>query len=349
MKKYIQLTLIGLGLSACSLFVSNEIKGQDGGVFKSFDKGDAWQHAVLIPSINEQKPSIAHTNIVSFEVDPQDHLALYIGTRENGMFYTYNGGSSWFKSPIAVESRINDIAVDPKEKCTIYAAIGNQVFKSVDCSRTWSGIYVQNDPKQQIMSIDVDWDRPNIIYAGDVGGNVFKSTDFATSWTNIARFKNSVKNIIIDPNRTDTIFVATATKGIQKSVDGGLNWINLSEGLKDFKGAGGYRKLILNPVKPDSLLYASTFGLLKTEDGGLTWQEIPLLTGPRGASIFSLAVNPKNDDEIYYATNRTLYKTKDGGSNWITKKLGTTRIPTDLWVDTANPNIIYMLVAASKK
>ena len=349
MKQYTTLSFAAIILSGCSLFTGGgggATQGVDGGVFKSFNRGETFFQIASIPSVGGVESSIANTNVVSFAHDPQDRLALYIGTRAQGMFYTYNGGVSWTKSPLAPASRVNAIAVDPKDKCTIYAAVGNQVFKSIDCSRSWAGTYIQNVPDQTILTIAVDPTTPSIVYAGDVRGNVFKSTDFAGSWSNVARFTNPVNQLLISTDDPQTIYAATANRGLRRSSDAGDSWEEIIDALTPFPGALTHKRLILNPAAENSLIYASSYGILKTEDRGDSWAELPLLTAPRSANIFSLAVNPVDDNELYYATERTLYSTFDGGQQWITKQNGTSRLPTYLWVDPVETDILYMTVAA---
>jgi photosystem II stability/assembly factor-like uncharacterized protein len=84
------------------------------------------------------------------------------------------------------------------------------------------------------------------------------------------------------------------------------------------------------------------YGLLKTNDGGQTWQAISLITPPASTDIYSVAINPQNNLEIYYATASTFYKTVDGGQNWITRRLPTGAVATYLYVDPLEPNVIYM-------
>lgn len=352
MTRYLKLFTIAFVLSGCSLVsgfaggVSTTSGGADGGVFKSFNRGETFFQIASIPSIGDSQSSIANTNVVTFATDPQDRLAIYLGTRNQGMFYTYNGGVSWTKSPLAPSSRVNAIAVDPKDKCNIYAAVGNQVFKSIDCSRSWVGTYIQNAPDQIITALAVDPATPSVVYAADIRGDIFKSFDFASSWTNIARFNNPINQLVINPEEPRIIYAATASSGIRRSSDSGDSWEDLAENMQPYSGALTHKRLILNPSKPRSLFHASNYGILKTEDGGDTWLEVPLLTAPRTANIFSIAVNPQNDNELYYATDRTLYSTFDGGQNWVTKQNGTTRLPTYLWVDPIETNNLYMAVAA---
>ena len=103
-----------------------------------------------------------------------------------------------------------------------------------------------------------------------------------------------------------------------------------------------YRQVILDPTVDDGLLYASQYGLLRSNDGGLIWEELKLLTPPSTTAIYSLVINPKNDREIYYATAKALYRSEDGGKNWITKTLPTSRSGKFLVIDFDETNILYL-------
>ena len=333
-------------LTGCSLF-KTETRIPDGGIYKSVDSGKTWQQMVLVPTITDVRPTIATVNTIVLKADPQDRYALYIGTRENGLFYTYNGAISWYKAPVVPEAQVNDVAVDPQSKCIIYIASGSQVFKSTDCSRNWTGTYIENDPKILVTSLDINPTNTAVLYAGDVGGNVYKSIDYGKSWRTVARFNNSIMKILINPKDTANVYIATRTKGIKKTKDGGETWNDLEEKIKNFQGASNYAKLIFHEGE-DKLYYASKYGILTSGDGGETWTDLKLLTPPRGADIYSIAVNPKNAKEIYYATDRTFYKSVDAGEHWSTNQLPTGRIANQLLIDPLEPNVMYMGVAAKR-
>ena len=84
-------------LSGCSISLkTNEGGGNDGGVFRSADKGDRWAQKVLIPTISGRPRSIGGLNVVSLAMDPSDNKAIYLGSEDNGLFYTYDRGENWF-------------------------------------------------------------------------------------------------------------------------------------------------------------------------------------------------------------------------------------------------------------
>jgi photosystem II stability/assembly factor-like uncharacterized protein len=344
MKKssFVFLLLAGLALTGagCISFGGTGASGTDGGVFKSGDKGNSWQQKVAVAAV---KPgSLAGVNVVSLVFDPEDSKTIYLATADNGLFYTTDGGDSWFVAGGLNNGRINAVAVDAKNKCNVYASAGNKIFKTTDCTRGWQNIYIDTRADQSVTSIAVDSYTPNIVYAGLSGGDMLKSTDSGASWTVVKRFDNQVAKILVNFYDTRVIYVGTATNGIWKSTDGGASWTDLSDKLSSFDGARDFKNLIFDFSKHDALILASKYGLLRTSDGGASWQAINLLTPPGGVVIYSLAANPQNGNEIYYGTASTLYISSDGGSKWVTKKLPTSRAATYLLVDPGNGSVIYM-------
>ncbi len=319
----------------------------DGGVFKSTDKAESWQQKVALAAVRPS--SIANVNVSVMVFDPQDPRTIYLGTAENGLFYTLDGAESWFQVSAFSSGLINAIALDSKDKCNVYVAAGNKIFKTTDCLRSWQNIYVDTRPDQVITSVVVDFYNPSIVYAGLSGGEFLKSNDAGGSWTAIKRFENKITKILFAPEDSRVIYVATLNQGIWKSTDSGINWGNLNEDLHQYGGAFEFKNLVVDTSQKDTLILASKYGLLKTRDGGKTWQPINLLTPPGSVDILSLALNPQNGNEIYYGTSSTLYKSVNGGEKWTTRRLPTTRAATYLLVDFKNPNTVYLGTTKFKK
>ena len=323
--------------------------GADGGIWKSADKGEGWVQKSLISTTAPQKRSIGATSISAITMDPQDHNALYIGTTENGLFYTLDGGESWVQAKTLASGRVPSVVVDPKNKCVIYAASGNKVLKSSDCARSWQTVYFETRTDKPITVLSIDAKEGRAIFAGTVSGDLLLSTDAGNFWTSVNRFKSEVKNILVAPYDPKIIYVGTKSSGVWRSVDAGASWEDLSGGFKQFSGAFEYRDLVLDLSAPEVLLYASQFGLLRTIDGGKSWNKLDLLTPPGAATIYSVAVNPKDGNEIYYGTATTFYHTTDGGKTWRTSKLPSSRAATALLVDPTAPNVLYLGVTRLKQ
>lgn len=336
--------------TGCSLsFKTNEGGGNDGGIFRSDDKGDRWAQKVLIPTIAGRPRSIGGLNVVSLAIDPSDNKAIYLGSEDNGLFYTYDRGENWFGAGGLIRSTIKAVAVDPSSKCIIYASSGNKVFKSTDCSRSWSQVYYDNDVKVIINTIVIDSFNSANLYIGTSRGEAIKSLDRGASWQTVGRFDDDVEKIIISPHDSRIIFAATKGKGVWRSLDSGANWVDLSDKLKEFKDGMRFRDLSASKSEAGLIILATHYGLLKSADNGSNWLKIELITPEKEATINAIVIGSKDAKEIYYATNTTFYRSVDGGQNWTTKKLPTARTGSQLLIDAGDANIIYLGARGVKK
>ena len=340
-KILVSILLIFILTSGCVIKLGPGKDSVRAGVFKSFDKGNNWVEKNLFIH-SGGIGSIVGLNVLDLVFDPQDNRAVYLASANSGLFYSYDSGDSWMKAGPVGDARIESVAVDPQNKCVIYATLANTVVKSVDCSRSWAEIYVDTRSDKMITALAVDSYNNLVVYAGNNAGDVLKSVDGGGNWQVANRVNSSVAKILINPKNTRIVYVASKGKGIFKTADSGSSWVGLNDDLKKYSGALEYRDLIFDSTRSDSLLLVAKYGLLKTDDGGQTWQPIELITPPATTDIYSVAISPKNNKEIYYATASTFYKTVDGGINWITKRLPTAAAATTLLISPVDSSIIYM-------
>ncbi len=338
--------LLALTGAQCIKFGGGAATSTAGGVFKSQDRGMQWvQKATLFTSAGMK--SFGGVNITTFSLDPQDHFALYAGTKENGMFYSYDGGESWYSPKNVASGYVGSVAVDPKNKCVIYAALGNQVMKSVDCNRTFKRVYNEATPQTFVTAIAVSPFNASIVYAGTSRGSLIKSVDAGNSWSIQGKVSGSVHDIVPDSRNSSLVYVAVTGKGIWKSTNGGEQFQDITASLRPAQ-VTDVRRLVLDQATPNALLLAAKQKLLRSVDGGVTWAVLPIISR-EGVEISALAVNPKNSKEIYYGTGSTFYRSIDGGQNWSTERLPSTRQASALLVDPENPAVVYMGMLEVKK
>ncbi len=343
------LLILGISLSGCSVSFTKNKMSELGGVFKSINHGKTWEHKVLIKSVLTKKQTIGNTDITNIVIDPQDNQTIYLGTEKNGIYYSNDGANSWEHSKGLDNMTIDALAIDPKSRNIIYASSGNSIFKSTDCANNFKRIYYDTKLTIKILSLAVDHYNTAIIYAGTSRGDILKSLNYGKNWTAIYRVPDQIKKIIISPNDSRIIYFATKKSGIYKTTNSGKSWVSYKKDLKKYKDGLIYKDMVcFNDIK-DGLILANNYGLLRTKDGGKTWEKINLNTPKKGANIYSLAVNPKNHKEIYYGTDTTFYHSIDGGISWSSKKLPSNRVANVLSIDYEHPNIIYLGVLKQKK
>ena len=342
------LLFLSFTLSACSInFNTGKAKKEVvdiGGVFKSIDKGITWRQQVLIPDVGSTPRNFGGTSVNTFKMDPSDNLALYYGSVVNGLAYTYDGAKTWQVAKGLGAVPINDVIIDPKSKCRVYSAISNKVFKTDDCSRHWKQTYIDNEVRVSVNALAVNHFDNKIVYMGLSRGDFVQSSDYGESWKTIYRFKDAIKNILIDPQDSRKIYVVTSRLGVFRSFDSGVNWDNLGSALKEFSIGNNIQDMIILNTKPTVIYLAGINGIVKSSDDGDTFEKLELITPDKKSQINSVAVNEKNTQEIYYVTNTTFYKSGDGGNSWTPQKLPTIRAGWKLLIDKKNPNNIYMAI-----
>lgn len=357
----LSLALIGISLltSACSVSTTSNTNTQsvDSSIFVSADRGDTWRAMTAVPSTTGRAGSIAELSVNLMTMDPNDSKAVYLATYENGLFYTYDIASGWNEVKTLPRATINDVKVDPKSKCTVYAALANRVYRSVDCSRTWTQIYFDNNTGITVNTIAVDHYNTSNLYIGTSRGEIIKSIDSGNSWRTIQRLDDGVSHLIISPLDSRLIFVSTIKNKIfsftsntntnpsdSADLDNNFvveNWTDLNEVLKDFQLGSNFKDIIVN-AKDGTMFLATAKVILRSKDNGFTWENVNLIQPEKEAIINALAVNPDDSNDIYYITNTTFFRSTDGGTTWATKKLPTKRAGQELLIDFKNTNMIYL-------
>jgi len=291
-------------------------------------------------------------NVYRLFTDPSDQNALYLSTRGQGLFYSYDNGDTWRTAPGMGSAYIYGLSVDPKSKCVIYITDGLHIYKTTDCMRTWALMFTEERPSQRFVDVVVDYGNSNIIYAAQLGGDILQSKDAGASWRIIKRFGFEVRLMEADPFKSGRLYVAAYRNGLHRTDDGGNNWTDVSKGITDFSDGKSFYRFVLNKGKKDSIYWVSKYGILRSDDAGGTWSDIKLLTPPGSVNIYSFAVNPINQSELYYTgtvlndkgqnLRSTFYKTVDGGNNWVTKKLPTNTIPVAMLVHIKNTSMLFV-------
>lgn len=178
------------------------------------------------------------------------------------------------------------------------------------------------------------------------------STQATASWQYIGP-NNGVPNgggagrlcfITFDPNTPATMWVGSPAGGLWKSTNAGGNWTVVNDHLANL----GAAHLAVDPTN-SNILYLSTgdrdatdtytIGLLKSTDGGITWNTTGLIYTPNQMmNVNCVLIDPTNTQVLYAATSLGVYKSIDGGVNWLNVKSGGYK---DLKFKPGDYNTIY--------
>lgn len=257
------------------------------GIYRSDDGGKSWKNMGLKNS----------EHIGRIVIDPRDSNVVYVAAQgplwgpggDRGLFKTTDGGKSWKKVlEISENTGVTDIAIDPQNPDTLYAAAYQRrrhywtlinggpesaIYKSTDAGATWTKL------RAGLPSVDmgriglaISPADPRVIYAtieaADRKGGIFRSTDRGATWERRNEFDSTAMyygKIVADPKDVDRIYVMNVR--IMVSDDGGRTLRPMTERFKHVDN----HALWIDPNNPNYYLVGCDGGVYESFDRGQTW------------------------------------------------------------------------------
>lgn len=317
--------------------------GPDGSVYFTDDQGAEWTQMTALPTVSGVS-SIAGVNALAFEIDPTDNTVMYMGTEANGMVYSLDSGNTWMrpKGAEARETAVIDVEVDPNNICIVYVVKPDRILKTQDCNRTYTSITVEPRTDEQFTAFEMDWFDSNVLWAGTSAGDVLKSVDSGESWSTVHRIRDGITDLMLSNKDSRIVVVGTEDKGLWRSADSGVTWGEFEDELRREYRESDRVYGFAQDRTGDTLIMNTKYGLLESNDQGLTWKSLPLRTAPGEERIWSMALEPGNGDVIYYATKGALYTSTNGGDAWVVEELPSKRYPVEMVVHPGNYKRVFV-------
>lgn len=311
-----------------------------------------------------------------------------------GMNETMKRADSWtYRGPSNVGGRTRALAVDvadPTLQTLVAGGVSGGMWRSEDDGASWE-LTTGSSQLHSVTTVAQDT-RPgheNVWYYGTGearkasadwnggkywGDGLFKSTDGARSWTQLASTSSQVPQdfdqpwdavwrVAIDPSNLAQAEVYAATHGIiYRSTDGGQIWTAV---LGDPTQLSKYSDIV---VDPNGVVYATLstdggqHGIFRSTDG-LTWSRINPAGLDSGHDRITMAIAPTNPDLVYFLVSDTAnpvdsqlwryeYVNGDGsgaGGSWEDRSAALGQLPS-IWSDAYDGSLVtqrgYNLVVA---
>ncbi|MHC4520641.1 MAG: WD40/YVTN/BNR-like repeat-containing protein, partial [Planctomycetota bacterium] len=327
-------TLTDEGINAVELALSDPriaYAGSAGSVFRSADGGLTWEKVCGGPE-GWGPPGVRAGFPIDFQVDPADPNRIFANNYGGGNFLSTDGARTWtVASKGYTGAQVRDIAVDPTDAATVFAAARSGLFVSTDAGENWTGL---NDPPVSFLewyAVSIDpTDAQHVLSASNWEGRIRESFDGARtsqpvgpqmphgmSWRAFAWVPSNARRVYAGTSAyfsAGTFDDRMPAGGIHASSDGGTTW---TEANDNTSRNANVIDLSVDPADAETV-YAATgnHGLLKTTDGGQTWSA---LTGglPQSQPVLAVAVPPAQANVVYAGFERAgVYRSNNSGQSW---------------------------------
>jgi len=294
--------------------------GNDGGVYRSTNGGDAWV----------KLPDLPVTQIYRLALDANNPLALYCGTQDNGTCRTLTGAlTDWVMilggdgfQPLVHPQSSSRIWAQYQYGSLYYSSNGGGSWSSAQNGigssdrRNWNSPLVQ-DPT----SADRRYFGTQRLYRSS--GN--------TSWTAISpdltggphqggsgQVDGILTTIAVSPLDGQILWTGSDDGYVHGTTDGGATWANVSAGLPE----RWITSVRADPFERQTA-YVTVSGwrwgeplphVYRTRDLGLHWE--PIAGNLPEAPVNDLAPSPLVPEHLLVATDVGVYQSFDGGATW---------------------------------
>jgi len=207
---------------------------------------------------------------VCIAVDPRDPRRVYVGTFDDGVYATDDGGRTWRASESGLgDSRVLSIAVSPSHERSGTSVI----YAGTEPSRLFvlrdGGAWSELEALQDIPSRD-QWSFP------------------PRPWTHHVRW------IAPDPHRAERLLVGIELGGLMYTDDGGASFTDHRPGAKR-----DAHNIAWHPTAEGRAYQAAGDGAAWSRDGGQIWEGVD--SGRDLRYCWALAVDPE-DPECWYVS-----------------------------------------------
>ncbi len=151
--------------------------------------------------------------------------------------------------------------------------------------------------------------------------------------------------IKVHPTNADIMFVGSPSGGLWRTDDGGITWATNTDQVAHVIGC---TDLAIDPNNTDIMYLATgdgdagdtyTVGLLKTTDGGVTWNTTGLsFFAANYRQMSKVLIDPSNTNTILVVTTGGIYRSTDAAATFTQVQTGSFK---DLEFKPGDPNTVY--------
>lgn len=216
-------------------------------------------------------------------------------------------------TPIGPEGgEILSLAADPDSPGTLYAGTYfGGVWKSLDGGGSWAPtVEGLGGPSYSALAVS----NGRVLSGGSDGG-LYVLADGASAWRRVGPFPFGAYELAVDPTDPAKIWAIGFSSGgdLYASNDAGESWdrkLSLQFALYSVDIA---------PTVPPTVWVGGGNGLYTTRDGGASWHEFDIGSGPPWSAPFGVGevhADPEAPETVFASASSGFWRTTDAGGHW---------------------------------
>lgn len=232
------------------------------------------------------------------------------------------------------------------------------IFVSTDAGITWDPLH-DDLPNSFIRAFAISSGDPQLMLAAPEGEGIYRSTDGGGSWVQVLPAL-TVYRLEVDGVAPGLVFAGCEGRGVFRSEDFGETWAQSNDGLAGLNVTG----LSVSQSLPGRIAVSfeglNTGGVLISDDGGATWEEI----SPTNQRQTAIVISPTDEDLLFVGNGGPwstdpygIHVSSNGGVTWENRwpdgekdDIRTLHVPsamtsrllvgTQVWLDPWLPRIL---------
>jgi photosystem II stability/assembly factor-like uncharacterized protein len=295
----------------------------------------AGYNAVAVVDDGKVQTALKGRGAQSLAVDPEDPDTLYVGTSDEGLFKSTDGGDIWEELPGIGHPRVTAVALSPADGAVYAGTEPSALFVSRDGGASWRELEGMRElpsaptwsfpPRpwtSHVRAIAPSHGDPNLVVVGIELGGVVRSTDGGESWQDQRPGAQADCHSLAAHRGDPGLLYEAGGGGFAQSRDFGDSWEPADEGM-GFSYAWG----LAADAEDPTLVYASAAsGPGRAHGGGFSgaaiyrrvadgrWEAV--LEG-LAAFPYALSPDPEAPGTVYAGLgDGTILRSQDSGAGW---------------------------------